>query len=81
MPWLLKGCPRCGGDLQYDDLDDLWDCVCCGWLSVPTALAYPIPAERHKGRVRTGKPGLVYMGSSESHPGASEGIFQGAPAK
>ena len=53
MPWVLQGCPRCGGDLQYDDLDALWDCVACGWLSVPTALAYPIAAGRHRRRART----------------------------
>ena len=28
MPWILKGCPRCGGD-QYDEKDERI-CLQCG---------------------------------------------------
>jgi hypothetical protein len=27
--YILRGCPRCGGDLWFDDPD--WSCLCCGW--------------------------------------------------
>ena len=73
MAWLLKGCPRCGGDLQYDSLESLWDCVACGWLSVPIALAYPVPAERHRRRTRTAGPRVAVGCSADGPCGASEG--------
>jgi Zn ribbon nucleic-acid-binding protein len=34
MTWKLKGCPRCGGDIQlYEDMNNDWieTCLQCGY--------------------------------------------------
>ena len=30
MTMMLKGCPKCGGDLHWDDADREWVCLQCG---------------------------------------------------
>ena len=30
MPWRLKGCQRCGGDLYCYDQHQDWTCLACG---------------------------------------------------
>ncbi|MBA7676443.1 hypothetical protein ES703_84684 [subsurface metagenome] len=42
--WILKGCPRCGGDLYGDELG--FTCLQCGHTEVknePDIRAYPVP--------------------------------------
>jgi len=30
MLWRLKGCPKCGGDLIFEDDNKTWHCLQCG---------------------------------------------------
>lgn len=43
--WILKGCPRCGGDLFVGEQDGAWfeSCLQCGFLR--EQIADPVPDE------------------------------------
>ena len=46
MPWRLKGCQRCGGDLYCYDRHQDWTCLACG--SDTTNGAHPSRRQRPK---------------------------------
>ena len=70
--WILKACPRCGGDLLRNPWEDFWTCLQCGWLSVPSFPYAPIPAKK---RGKAGKPSLPIGCSADFDSGASPGMF------
>jgi len=69
---LFKACPRCGGDVEATNSDDVY-CVQC---SHRPEVVYPGPCIRRKAENNPVAPGMAFFGysSNASQPTASEGI-------
>lgn len=50
MPYLLKACPKCSGDLALDRTDSTWSCLACSWQKPPDDPLPLVPNARFSGQ-------------------------------